>query len=202
MRNLPETIVNHLQHRWNPRRWSPFPYFWEWSRRDSLITELLLSSPATLQWWQNKFQTNGMLTGWFHGPAHLLWFMRQPHRLRGPSHPKNKAKISIWIERKANKRQLKTRVHQCAAFDSTLDFSRAVYCFILRFLLHLLKKCCIIVPNSCSIFLLWLGREVITLWSGGGGSLISMWMELITNANCNQKGISPPNWEIIARLCC
>lgn len=56
------------------------------------------------------------------------------------------------------------------------------------------------VDHSChtsSIFLLWLGRAVITLWLGGGDSLISMWMELITNANCNQKGISPPNSEII-----
>lgn len=73
----------------------------------------------------------------------------------------------------------------------------------IEFWINLLRKH-VMVHNSChtgSIFLLWLGREVITLWSGGGDSLISIWMELITNANCNQKGISPPNWEIITWLC-
>lgn len=52
----------------------------------------------------------------------------------------------------------------------------------------------------------WHRDNIVTWrgWGGGGGggdSLISMWMELITNANCNQRGISPTNWEIIARLC-
>lgn len=78
-------------------------------------------------------------------------------------------------------------------------------CNYFKFWMNLvLMKCCVssIIPaTQVTMFLPWLGREEITLWRGGGDSLISMWMELITNANCNQKGISLPNWEIIAQLC-
>lgn len=116
MRNLSEITMNHFEHHWKPRRWSRFPYFWSEAGR----THRSHSSPALLQWGQNIFQTNGMLTGWFHGPTHLLWFIRQACETPFTHLPK-KGKTSISLERKTNECHLKTHVH---GSDSQLCFSK------------------------------------------------------------------------------
>lgn len=193
MRNLSDITMNHFERHRKPRRWSRFPYF----GREADRTHRSHGSPALLQSGQNIFQTNGMLTGWFHGPTHLLWFIKTS--LWDPSHPPLPKKgQNINLYRKKDKRiSLKDTCPR-------LWLSRRSYWLFFEFWLNMPRKRCVLDHDSChsgSISLLRLGREVITLWWGGGDSLISMWMELITNANCNQKGISAPNGEIITWLC-
>lgn len=79
----------------------------------------------------------------------------------GRPQPSPKTGQNIILEgRKTNQRRLK--IHVCF---SPLYFSARTVLFR-DFWQHLLKKGWILLHNSChsgSIFLLWLGREVITL---------------------------------------
>lgn len=75
------------------------------------------------------FQKNGMLTGWFHGPAHLLWFIRHPH-WEAPVILQTGQ--NIVLDRKKDKRMSVKDTSPLLTLHCT--WAERWDCFILRFL--------------------------------------------------------------------